>query len=71
MVWGFISPFMEGLVLCEIGALDAKGYKKLLRTHLIPRLEDIRSDEPDAEFVFMQDNAPPHTAKVCLCPQIA
>lgn len=65
MIWGCLRH--DGLAAVYVldmkrdGRLNALQYQEILREHLCPLMEN-QYDGKD--FVFQQDNAPAHTAKV-------
>ena len=63
MVWGCIGPDGVGnLAFCE-GTINAQCYVKVLRENLTESARKIYGNE-NHPFIFQQDNAPCHTAKV-------
>ena len=61
MFWGCMSKLGLGPLVALNGSLDSEKYVELLRDALVPELE--AAGRP---MVFMQDNAPCHTAKRCM-----
>lgn len=60
MIWAsFSSNFKSKLTFVE-GKLDAKGYQNLLKNHI----EDISKSFGSNKWIFQQDNAPIHKAKI-------
>ena len=60
MVFGMISASGTGPLVRLQGKINAKVYKELLLMHVVPVLRSSSSQNP----IFMQDNAPCHTAKL-------
>ncbi|KAI5086608.1 hypothetical protein C0J45_23324, partial [Silurus meridionalis] len=59
MVWGMFSAAGVGPFIELHGRVNANVYQNLLQQHMVPSL----SLSPNQPAVFMQDNAPCHTAK--------
>lgn len=59
MVWGMFSAAGVGPLIQLHGRVNANVYKNLLQQHMVPFLRS----SPNQPAVFMQDNAPCHTAK--------
>lgn len=59
MVWGVFSADGPGPLVRLHGRVNAEVYKQLLQQHLLPYLGATRLQPP----IFMQDNAPCHTAR--------
>ena len=57
MFWGCFSAFGWGPLTAIDGSVNATTYREILMDNLLPELEAI-----DEEMLFMQDNAPCHTA---------
>ena len=60
MVFGMFSASGTGPLVRMQGKINAKVYKELLQMHVVPFLKSSSSENP----IFMQDNAPCHTAKL-------
>ena len=60
-VWGFIAANGRRKIVQYSGTMDQYKYKELLEHQLLGELPSITSQ--DEEVIFMQDNAPCHTAK--------
>ena len=61
MVWSIISAKGTGRMhVCE-GNVDRHSYNNILRTRALPQM---REWFPAGDGIFMQDLAPPHTAKI-------
>ena len=61
MVWGCMSEAGVGEIRLVTNRLNAAGYIELLEDALHP---SVRSLGLEGEFIFQQDNAPAHTAKI-------
>ena len=59
MVFGMISAAGPGALVRLHGRINAAVYKEMLRQHVLPTLRSA-ANQP---AIFMQDNAPCHTAK--------
>ena len=59
MVFSIISAAVTGPLLRLYGKINANVYKKILKKHVVPNLRTAINQLT----VFMQDNAPYHTAK--------
>lgn len=59
MVWGMFSAAGVGPLVQLHGRVNANVYQNLLQQHMVPYLRS----SPNQPAVFMQDNAPCHTAK--------
>ena len=59
MFWGCFSKLGMGPLVAIEGTLDGERYKQLLEEYLKPEI-----DAAELPMVFMQDNAPCHTARV-------
>lgn len=59
MVWGMFSSEGVGPLVRIIGTVNANVYLNLVQQHVIPPLRA----SPNQPAIFMQDNAPCHTAK--------
>ena len=59
MVWGMFSAAGVGPLIQLHGRVNANVYQNLLRQHVVPPLRS----SPNQPAIFMQDNAPCHTAK--------
>lgn len=59
MVWGVMSAAGCGLLIRLQGGINAEVYKQILRQHAVPSLRSSLYQPA----IFMQDNAPCHTAK--------
>ena len=59
MVFGMISAAGPGPLVGLHGRINAAVYKEMLRQHVLPTLRSVASQPA----IFMQDNAPCHTAK--------
>ena len=61
MVWGAIGyNFKSELIICP-KTVDARSYRQIIRdSHMVEILNEQRGE---GNWVFMQDGAPPHTAK--------
>lgn len=62
MVWGSISSEGVGPLIRLQGNINARVYQNLLRQYAIPYMKECEAKPP----IFMQDNAPCHTAKTVL-----
>lgn len=62
MFWGCIGFGRSGRLVEVPGNIDRHVYIDTLRHHLAPSAEDI-FQQPNPNFVFQHDNAPPHTAR--------
>ncbi|XP_065658448.1 uncharacterized protein LOC136082960 [Hydra vulgaris] len=60
-VWSVISFKGPGRPYIVNGMMNAKQYKKVMRTCLVPQLEDWF---PDENCIYMQDRAPCHTTNI-------
>ena len=60
MVFGMISANGTGPLVRLEGRVNAQVYKELLQRHVVPVIKDSPAEDP----LFMQDNAPCHTAKL-------
>ena len=61
MVWGCFSGSGIGDLVRIDGIMKKEEYKEILETHAIP--SGLRLNGPG--FIFMQDNDPKHTSKLC------
>ncbi|KAI5085750.1 hypothetical protein C0J45_24213, partial [Silurus meridionalis] len=59
MVWDRLSAAGVGPLIQLLGRVNANIYQNLLQQHMVPSLRS----SPSQPAVFMQDNAPCHTAK--------
>ena len=62
MAWGCISYQGVGRLLRVHGIINASYYQKVLKFCLLPSAGHLYSDQ---KYIFMHDNAPIHTAKLC------
>ena len=62
MFWGCIGFGGTGHLVEVAGNMNQDSYVDILRNHLLPSARDIFND-PQPNFVFQQDNAPPHTGR--------
>ena len=62
MVWSVISSKGTGRLYVVQGTMRQDQYKEVLKTRLLPQLKEWFPNEHP--FVFMQDGAPCHTAKL-------
>ena len=60
MVWGCMSSAGVGDLVRVVGSMDAVAYIAVLDNHLLPSAHRLIG----TEFLFQQDNAPPHTARI-------
>lgn len=60
MVWGCFSWNGVGSLHRVVGNLNAVGYRNILSRKMVPGAKDIAP----SDYIFQQDNAPIHTAKV-------
>lgn len=60
MVWSVMSAQGTGRLYIVEGMMNQHQYKKVLKTRLIPQLNDWF---PNKDYVFMHDSAPCHKAK--------
>lgn len=61
MVWGCFTKDSLGPLIRLDGKITSKGYINILNDHLLPYMDTFENKE---NFVFQDDNAPVHTAKV-------
>ena len=61
MIWGCMSEVGVGELRLVSGRLKANAYVALLEDALTP---SVRSLGLEGNFIFQQDNAPAHTAKI-------
>ena len=59
-----MSPWAQKLVMTK-SIVNGDEYKHIIRRHLLPVLQEA-SEEDEASFIFMQDNAAAHTSQVAL-----
>ena len=62
MFWGCIGFGRAGNLVEVQGNMDRHNYIDILQQHLLPSASDIFGHQ-NPNFVFQQDNAPPHTAR--------
>lgn len=62
MFWGCIGYGGRGHLVETHGNMNRLRYIDILQNHLMPSAIDI-FNQPEPNFVFQQDNAPPHTAR--------
>jgi hypothetical protein len=63
MVWGCISGFgIFNLHLCQ-GHVNSEQYLQILQGPMLDSVYN-RFEFPEQRFIFQEDNAPVHTAKV-------
>ncbi len=60
MVWGAMSVTGVGPLCFLKGTVNSAVYQEVLESFLVPAAEDLFGD---ADFIFQQDLAPPHSAK--------
>ncbi|KAI3655978.1 hypothetical protein MP638_006445 [Amoeboaphelidium occidentale] len=63
--WGAFSKYGTGSIVPIEGTLDKKKYIDLLDNYLVSEMKHLKQEHGQG-FVFMQDNARPHTAKKTL-----
>lgn len=63
MFWGCFSWFGLGPIVPLVGAVTGKTYHEVLETYAVPTLKT-QERKVKKKFVFQEDNAPVHTAKV-------
>ena len=61
MVWGCISYNGVGRLLRVHGKANAEYYQKVLKFCMLPSSKHLY---PSGRYIFMQDNAPIHTARI-------
>lgn len=59
MVWGAMSALGTGPLVEVVGTLDSSCYLTLLEQHALPMVSML-----PGQFVWQQDNAPPHSAHI-------
>lgn len=64
MFWGCIGYGGRGHLVELDGNMNGDVYRGILQTHLRPSAREIFGN--DAQFVFQQDNAPPHKARLTI-----
>ena len=61
MIWScFVAGRMGPLVFLD-GSVDQDTYVNCLSQNYIPWFEKLKSDNPNKEYIFQEDNATPHT----------
>jgi transposase/predicted transcriptional regulator len=63
MFWGCFSWFGLGPIIPLVGPVTGKTYRDVLETYAVPTLKE-QARKVRKKFVFQEDNAPVHTAKV-------
>lgn len=61
MVWGCMSSKGVGKLHFIDGTIKAMDYVNILETNLLPSIPNLSTAD---EYIFQQDGAPPHTAKL-------
>lgn len=62
MVWGCMSAHGVGRLHIVDGIVNANKYIDILENHLLPSISELERN--NQEYIFQQDGAPCHTAKV-------
>lgn len=62
MFWGCFSSFGTGPLVSIEGSMNANTYIEVLEEHLMSEIK-VAKDDFGVDMIFMQDNAPCHTAK--------
>ena len=60
MIWGCITFDGTGTLTDVEGNINSAKYISILKTHLLPVIEN---HFPDGEYIFQDDNAPPHKSR--------
>ena len=65
MVWGCFHGSGVGVLKRVEGTIDSEAYRQILIHQAMPELKKLISQEPThVRWIFQQDNAKPHTAKI-------
>ena len=63
MFWGCFSWVGLGPIVPLVGSVTGATYQGVLKTYAVPTLKE-HARRVKKKFVFQEDNAPVHTAKV-------